>query len=371
MSWAIVAVGTVAAVGAGVSASQANKRAKSVGNSLNESIAFARRDPAGVFGEKIDFEGVDYNALYRGDPGYANMAGDVTRGNQRNLPDILRLTSETNRGITQDSLNRINTLYPGFQESFAQQSQNTQNFLRGDIPQEDRDMLASRRSEAIALGGGGNTGQQTAADLGLARMDLMERGAAGLTNNTNLLNSIDPLSRHLTPQSSFVDVGQAINSAVAENQFASTFAASERDAEFNASLIPDPQKRGMLDLLSARAGLQAANPQQSVAMAAGMAGLTAGMGAYASGQTAAAAQQRAAASAPQQQYVQAAQQPVQYAYASPADQQAGIRSLSGTGVGGGSMASPYNANTGNSFGEQGGLWSYYNSGASGKKYSFQ
>ncbi len=369
MSWAIVAVGTIAAVGSAVSTSQSNKRAKSVGNSLNDTIAMARRNPQGMFGEKLDFEAVDYSPLFREDPGYGNLAGDVTSGNRRNLPSILELTSDTNEGITADAVNRINTLYPGFSDSFNQQSQNTQNFLRGELPTEDRNRIAARRSEAISLGGGGNTAQQTAADLGLARVDLMNQGAAALTNNVNLLNIFDPINRHLTPQSSFVDVGQAINSAVAENQFAAQFAASERDAEFNAALIPDPQVAGLANLQASRAGLQAANPQQSVLLNAGVAGLTAGVGAYNAGNTAAAAQQRAAASQAPQQYVTT--QP-QYAYANTADQSAGIRSLSGTGVGGGTAG--YNPNTGNSFGEQGGLWSYYNSNGrktSSNAYSFQ
>ncbi len=359
MTWAAVAVGTVSAVGAGVSAAQANKRAKSVGNSLNDTIAFARKNP-GVFGEKMDWESVGYSPFYQTDPGYGNAAGDVIAGNQRNLPANLALTSQTNQAITADSVNRINTLYPGFGAAFDQQAGNTLNFLRGDIPGEDRDMMSSRRSEAISLGGGGNTGQQVAADLGLMRLDLMKQGAADLTNNVNLLNMFDPISRHATPQSNFVDVGQALSSMVQENQFAAQFAQSERDSEFNYAMMPDPQKAGLMNLLAQRAGLQAANPQQSVLGNAALSGLTAGATTYFSSQAAAAAQQRAAQSAMVPQGYVA---PKQMGYATVGDRSAGINTISGGGPA--SVAAPaapaYNPNTGAGFGEQGGLWSFYNS----------
>jgi hypothetical protein len=349
MSWGMVAVAAGSAIVGGISTSQANKRAKGVSNSMNDAIAYARRNP-GVFGEKIDFESIDYTPLFQQDPGYGNMAGDVIAGNRRNLGANIALTSDTNDAITQDAIDRITKLYPGFADAFAQQTQNTQNFLRGDLPMEDRDRIAAQRSEAVSLGGGGgNLAQQTAADLGLARVDLMERGAAGLTNNTSLLNMIDPVARQLTPQSNFVDVGQAINSAVAENQFDAQFAAAERDAEFNASLIPDPQKAGMLNLMSARAGVQAANPQQSVLGGAFMSAAPALAGAagnYIGAQTAAAQQAKAVSNIPQQQYVTAPP-----TYASAYDRAAQIPTLSGPGA-------AYNPATGGAYGQQGGLWSY-------------
>lgn len=370
MSWAAVAVGVVAAGASAVSTSQANKKAKAVGNSLNDTIAFARDNPS-VFGEKIDFEAVDYSPLFREDAGYANLAGDVTAGNRRNLPEVLKLTSDTNKGITANSVDRLNTLYPGFADAFAQQSQNTQNMLRGEIPTEDRNAISARRSEAIALGGGGNTGQQVAADLGLMRMDLMGRGEAALTNNTNLLNIFDPINRHLVPQSSFVDVGQAINSAVAENQFDATFAAAERDAEFNAALIPDPQKAGLMNLLAARSGLQAANPQQNVLLNAAVAGVSAGVNAYAGGGGGAVGSMMGGQQQQPQQQATFNTAPATYGYVNAADQSNGIRSFSGQGMGGGTVQG-YNPNTGGSFGDQGGLWSYYNNtGSNNKKYSFQ
>lgn len=353
MSWGMVAVAAGSAIVGGISANSANKRAKAAAGSMDDAIAYARRNP-GVFGEKINFEGIEYTPLFQQDPGYANMAGDVIAGNRRNLGANIALTSDTNDAITTDALDRINRMYPGFQDAFGQQSQNTMNFLRGDLPMEDRARIAAQRSEAVSLGGGGgNLAQQTAADLGLARIDLMNQGAAQLTNNVNLMDRINPVAGMLRPQSNFVDVGQAINSAVAENQFDATFAASERDAEFNASLIPDPKKAGMLNLLSARAGVQAANPQQSVAGAALMSAAPALMGAagnYMGAQTAAAQQQASLAAIPQQGYV--TQAPV---YASAGDRVMGIPTLSGPST---SYQTPYNPATGGAYGQQGGLWSY-------------
>lgn len=355
MTWGAVAVAAGGAIVGGISASQKNKQAKKAAGSLDDAIAYARLNPS-AFGKKIDFEGVEYAPLFGQDPGYGNIAGDVIAGNQRNLGANIQLTSDTNDAITTDAMDRINRMYPGFGDSFAQQSQNTQSFLRGDIPMEDRARIAAQRSEAVSLGGGGgNLAQQTAADLGLARMDLMQQGAASLTNNVNLMDMINPVARQLTPKSNFVDVGQAINSAVAENQFDATFAASERDAEFNASLIPDPRKAGMLNLLSARGGTQAANPQQSIAGAAlvgAMPALTSAAGSYFGNQTAAAQQQQAVAAIPQQQYAIGNARPN---YASPYDNAAGIQTISGPAAG---YQNPYNPSTGGAYGQQGGLWSY-------------
>ena len=349
MTWAAVGVTAVAAVSAGAQAYSSNKRAKAAAGGLDGAIAYARQNPD-VFGEKIDFEAVDYSPLYREDPGYGNLAGDTIAGNQRNLGANLTLANMTNDWITADAQKRMNLWDPRFNDSYAQQSRNTQNMLRGEIPQEDMNAISARRAEANALGGGGVNREQSAADLGLSRLDVMQQGAAALTNNANLINSVDPLSRRVNPQSMFVDVGQAINSAVSENQFAASFAQSERNAEMQYALTPDPQKAGLLSLMTARAGAQAAAPQQSVFGSAATAGLTAGVGAYANNR-AAQSWNRPAQAAP---YVSA--QPAVQRYATASDQASGFNSLSGTGAYAGTNT--FNPNTGADYGQQGGLWSY-------------
>lgn len=350
MTWAAIAVGVVSAGASAYSTSKSNKAAKKAGNGLNESIAYARRNP-GVFGEKIDFESLSYTPLGDMDPGYANLAGQVIAGNQRNLPDATRLANETNAAITQGSVNRLNTLYPEFNDSFDQQSRNTDAFLRGEIPAEDRELITARRTEAQSLGGGGVNPQQVAADLGLTRMELMAQGAANLTNNVNLWDAIDPVARQITPQSLFVDVGQALSTAASDAQFAASFEQSERNAELNYAMTPDPQKAGMLNLLSARAGLQAANPQQSVFGNAAVAGITAGVGAYGSNQ---AANAYAARQTPQ--YVPTTR--TAPAYASPSDQAMNAQTLSGTS-GAAPQYAAYNPSTGQNFGQTGGFWSSF------------
>lgn len=280
MTW----VATAVSVGGGVvnsaiSASSANKRANAASKGLDEAVAYARANPS-AFGEKLDWSGVDYSPMFKSDPGYGNIAGSTIAGNQRNLPANLNLMRETNQAITKDSMDRINTLYPGFAAAVGQQSQNTQNFLRGQLPMEDQNMITSRRTEAQSLGGGGANAQQVAADLGLARMDLMNQGQAGMNNLVNMFNAVDPVNRRVNPQSMFVDVGQAISNSIQENQFGAQFAQSERNAELAFGMQPDPQKAGLLNLLAGRAGLQAANQPTSVAGAALTGGMNAGMAAY-------------------------------------------------------------------------------------------
>ena len=280
MSW----VKTAVSVGGGIvssaiSSSSANKRANAASKGLDEAVAYARANPS-AFGEKLDWSGVDYSPMFKSDPGYGNIAGSTIAGNQRNLPANLNLMRETNQAITKDSMDRINTLYPGFAAAVGQQSQNTQNFLRGQLPMEDQNMITSRRTEAQSLGGGGANAQQVAADLGLARMDLMNQGQAGMNNLVNMFNAVDPVNRRVNPQSMFVDVGQAISNSIQENQFGAQFAQSERNAELAFGMQPDPQKAGLLNLLAGRGGLQAANQPTSVAGAALTGGINAGMAAY-------------------------------------------------------------------------------------------
>ena len=84
MTWVAVGVTVVGAAGSAISASSANKRAKAAAGGLDGAIAYARSNPS-AFGEKLKFEGVDYSPLFKTDPGYGNIAGDVIAGNQRNL----------------------------------------------------------------------------------------------------------------------------------------------------------------------------------------------------------------------------------------------------------------------------------------------
>lgn len=351
MTWGAVVVGVGSAVVGGISASQANKRASKAAGGLDSTIAYARQNP-GVFGEKIDWESVDYTPLFREDPGYGNIAADTIAGSQRNLPAAVNLTRDTNKAITENDLTRIRTLYPGIDAAFGQQSSNTQNLLRGDIPAEDREMLTSRRTEAQTLGGGGVNPQQVAADLGLTRLDLMQQGAANLTNNVNLWDAISPQARQMLPQSLFVDVGEAVQQSVAENQFAAQFAQSERNAELAYALTPDPQAAGIMNLEAARAGLQAGNPQQSVFGAAATAGITGALSAY-GGRTNTAAPARQAPT-----YVQTAR--MTPAYASPSDQTLGFQSLSGTnGLGVQPVATTANPYTGAAYAQQGSLGNYF------------
>lgn len=284
MSW----VSTAVSVGGGIigtlsSNASASRRASASAAGQQSLIDYAKANPA-VFGEKTKFESVDYSPLFKQDAGYGNLAGEVIAGNQRNLPAAQKLAGETNTWLTQDAMRRMEQIYPMFGTSFNQQAQNTQNLLRGQLPMEDQQAMTARRTEAQSLGGGGANAQQVAADLGLARLDLMNRGAESLAGNVNMWNAIDPLSRQMTPQSMFVDTGAAINSAIAENQFASTFAASERDSAFNAAMIPDPQKAGMFNLLASQAGAAAAAPQQQNWMGTLGSALTTGYGAYSGAQ---------------------------------------------------------------------------------------
>jgi hypothetical protein len=239
-------------------------------------MGFAADNPQ-AFGEKIPFRPVEYKPLYQEDSGYGNAAGDVAAGNQRNLPAFTGLAKDTNAFIDEDTLARINKLYPGFGDAFGKQQSNTLDLLRGVIPYEDAAGIAGRRAEAASLAGGGFPSQQVAADLGLTRLGLMQQGQQALQANANLAETINPVNRRLLPQSMFVDTMSAISAMINENQFGASFAQQERDAEFNAALVPEPQSAGMLRLMSGQAGMASGGLATQSPM---ISGILAGANAY-------------------------------------------------------------------------------------------
>src|SRR6187431_1989575 len=256
MSYVAIAGTVISVAGSAYAANQSKKAAAKAGGSLDEAIAYARVHPE-AFGSKPDsWDQLDYAPLFQTDPGYANMAASVVAGNQRNLPGTIGLSRDVNAYATEDAKTRMGAWDPTFQDSFAQQQQNTSNLLAGRLPFEDLQGITSRRSELNSILGGAGNGQQTAADLGLSRIGLMQQGQAALNSNADLISRVDPFARRVTPQSMFVDTNQAINNAIGENWNDYQAAAKERDAAFAYEALADPYQQGLLNLLAGQSGFQ-------------------------------------------------------------------------------------------------------------------
>lgn len=257
MSYAAIASAVIGVAGTAYSSSQQKKAAGQSGARLDEAIAYARRHPE-AFGNKPDeWNSLDYVPLFRSDPGYAGLAGDAIAGNRANFGAAAMLSTANNEWALADEQARIAAWDPTFEDSFAIQQRNTQNLLNGILPYEDIQGVAANRSEINSILGGSGNGQQTAADLGLRRIDLMRQGEQSLNANEGLISRLSPFARRTTPQSMFVNPQDVISSAVGENWQDYQAAAQERDAAFAFEAMADPYQQGLLNLLSGQAGIAA------------------------------------------------------------------------------------------------------------------
>lgn len=284
MSWVAVGVAAVGAVGGGISASQSNKKAKGALGGYDKVVEYARGKP-GAFGKKLDWKNAEFTPLFDENGNYSQFAANTIQGNADNFGAAAGLSDQVNNWMTNSQQQRLNAFDPTFMDSYGQNAQNTSNMLNGVIPQEDMNGIISNRTQRQQLAGANPGGQQVAADLGLTRMGLMQQGSQQLGQNASIFNQLFPQGSYMRPDSMFVDVPAALNSAIQENQFGANFAANERTLAANAAAQPDPYQAGMLNLLASRAGMQAGMPQQSVAGGA-LAGGTSAYGGYitASGQ---------------------------------------------------------------------------------------
>ncbi len=244
----------------------------------------AAAPPAGqggaIFGQKV--KPVKYDSLWNKDPGYGLSSNQVIIGDQRNLARGSKLSADTNAAITASSKDRINGFDPTFMASLSQLYQNRNNELQGNLPYADAMAgIAARGRQANDYGQAGGSTPQTAADLGLSRMDVMNQGAGLSKSITEILNGIDPIARYTTPQDYQITPAQAVPWEIADNQFAAQFKLQNNMLQAAA----DPAAAGMFNMQQFNAGLAsqagANNAQQfgSYARAAsGLAGAFGSMG---------------------------------------------------------------------------------------------
>lgn len=236
---------------------------------------------AGIFGERI--APVDYTPLEQKDPGYRATAGRVIAGNQKNLPKASKLSADTNLAISKAAKTRAEGWDPTLMASLSQLYQNRNNALAGNVPYTDAmRAMAGRARQANDMGNAGGSGRQTAADLGLMQMDIQAQGAQLAGTIQQILNGIDPVARHTTPESYQVNVGQAIQTTVMDNQFSAQFEAQQNAIRAMADPVQAGlynQKMFMAGLSGQRGGMpmpQGPNAMQMIGAIGGSLGQVAG-----------------------------------------------------------------------------------------------
>lgn len=245
---------TTAGVIAGVAAAGASAYGYAQQQKNKKQLAGAAAN--GAYGFRPIYEPVEYNPLYEDDPGYAQLAGDTIRGNLGNLPTILELVRQTNKGVAEQYRNRAEGMYPGLQGDFAQQQRNTSMQLRGELPFEDVRGIIGDTTERQSLLGNFNSSPQVAADLGLTRLQVMQGGQQALGANVGLMEALYPVQAVELPQKSFLYPSQTVPWAIGENQFNYTADAAERTLEMQVNASADPAAAAQANMAALQMGMQ-------------------------------------------------------------------------------------------------------------------
>lgn len=212
--------------------------------------------PEEIWGTKPEFEFEEYETLESKDPGYGGIVGRILAGNQGNLPAASGLSSGINQAISAATRQRITGWDPSFMGAMSTLQKTRNQTLKGRLPYEDAlAITADRNRLANDLGNAGGAGGQVAADLGLKRLDLMTNVGPGLTASiVNILNGVDPVTRHTTPKDFLIEPREAVPWAIADNQFGAQFNMTGQLTESYLSAAPDPAAQGMLNLKAFQAG---------------------------------------------------------------------------------------------------------------------
>ena len=259
-----MAVVTAAVIAAGATVYASNQSA-SAGKKVNQAQRAvydkAASNPEAYFGSIP--EPVDYAPLYKEDPGYANATRDVIAGDRRNLKAAGKLSAGINKEISAEALTRIQGWDPTFVGAMGQLQQNRNTALAGYLPSSDAlGITADRGRMANDLGMAGGSGPQTAADLGLKRLDLQTNIGPQLSQTiTNILGQVDPIARHESPADYLLKPRDAVPWMIQESQFAAGFQQSENAI----AAMADPAKAGLLNLQAFNAGF-AGSAQRGNAM---------------------------------------------------------------------------------------------------------
>lgn len=287
-------IGGGAIIGQGIMSSRAQRQQQAAQQQLMQS---AMANPAAIFGTTPEFEPVAYNPLFREDPGYAGLVRDIIRGNRRNLGVAGDLSSNVNRMISNASRRRIQGWDPSFVGNLQALAQTRDLTSQGYLPYEDAmNIIGSRGRMGADLGIAGGTGAQTARDLGMTRLQLMTETGPGLAARiTDIINAVDPIQRHATPNEYLLPTQAGVGAAIQENQFAANFGFQQNMAMAGFNALPNPQAQGLFNLQAFQAGFAGQGAQAlagTIGQIGSMASMFAMMGGMGRGGAGAAGSQR-------------------------------------------------------------------------------
>lgn len=261
-----MAVVTSAVIAAGASAygayssSQANKAQAQAAQGM---YGQAQGNAGAIFGTKPKL--VKYNPFFKSDPGYKNLATATIEGSFANRNKAADLTGAINKAITKQAQGRMNSWDPTFMGAMSILERNRNMALNGVLPAGDVMSIAGDRGKlANDLGYAGGSGPQIAADLGLKQLDLQTNVGASLAAQiTNILNQVDPIGRHASPENYLLSPQQTVPWAIQESQFAAEFKQQQNLIKAAA----DPAAAGLFNMQAFNAGFAGQGSRDNAAMA--------------------------------------------------------------------------------------------------------
>lgn len=177
-------------------------------------------------------------SLYGQIPGVSNpisSAATATSGNRANLTNIANLTQGADSISASGAALPFEMNLPGYENMLGTASQNTQQDLSGQVPQDVQNLLAEQSAErGVSTGqapGSPNTNAAYLQALGLTSLGQQQTGM----NNLSALIGETPTGASYNPASSFVTPAQ------------------QQDAEQavqTAQAAPDPAMSGLISALT-------------------------------------------------------------------------------------------------------------------------
>jgi hypothetical protein len=149
---------------------------------------------------------------------------DTVTGKYKNFDDIASLTDKTNNFITQEALNRVRKLVPGYSSAMKAYANAGRSFLNGQLPYSDVMGIVGDQNElSNSLGIPGSSGAATLKDLGLSRLSAIQSGGGILKDMVGLAGEVSPTSNYMMPQSMYLTPSQTLPLDItqAENVYAS------------------------------------------------------------------------------------------------------------------------------------------------------
>lgn len=252
------AAGTVASAGVGIAnAASAKKQQQAQLAAQKKLQGQAAGNADAIFGKPVDFTPPTYTPLEQQDPGYAGLVSRILKGDLGNLGDASALSGGINKAISASTRQRIEGWDPSFMGALSTLEKTRNQTLKGRLPYEDALAITADRGRlANDTGTPGGSGPQIAADLGMKRLDLMTNIGPNLTSSiVNILNGVDPVSRHSLPQDFLLNPQQTLPLAIQDNQFGATFNMDSQLTGAYLNAAPDPRAQGLFNMQAFQAGL--------------------------------------------------------------------------------------------------------------------